>query len=204
MISRLLDHAPKLDPREEHFLLPSPQPGPSLFLRRLAPETPIGEAVLYAHGATFPSALSIAHRFDGRSWRDSLCRAGFDCWVLDFHGFGAFSDAYPEMDEPAELHPPLGRAEATSRQLEAAMRFIAAHRGTARLSLIAHSWGTIVAGCLARRCPELVERLIFFAPFTRRAPHGEHLRLPAWRLILLRDQWQRFSPMCRQGRRRCC
>lgn len=97
------------------------------------------------------------------------------------------------MDEPAELHPPLGRAEATSRQLEAAMRFIAAHRGTARLSLIAHSWGTIVAGCLAGRCPELVERLVFFAPFTRRAARGERLRLPAWRLISLRDQWQRFT-----------
>ena len=38
------------------------------------------------HGATFPSALSIAHRFDGRSWRDELCDEGFHVWGFDFHG----------------------------------------------------------------------------------------------------------------------
>ncbi|HEV2185813.1 MAG TPA: hypothetical protein VGR70_01310, partial [Stellaceae bacterium] len=72
--------APQLDPREAHFRIPSPHPGLSLFLRHLprretAPPQP--RAILYVHGGTFPSALSIAHRFDGRSWRDSLCDAGF-------------------------------------------------------------------------------------------------------------------------------
>ena len=184
--------APKLDPREEHFHLPSPEPGLSLFLRRLAPEKPNGKAVLYVHGGTFPSALAVAHRFDGRSWRDALCHDGFDCWALDFHGFGSFSDAYPEMAEPADRHPPLGRAVAASRQLEAALRFIAARRGAPRLSVIAHSWGTIVAGHLAGRCPELIERLVLFGPIARRVPRGERPLLPAWRLISLRDQWERF------------
>jgi hypothetical protein len=36
--------------------------------------------VLYVHGATFLSALSIAHRFDGKSWRDALGKAGCDVW----------------------------------------------------------------------------------------------------------------------------
>src|SRR5437588_3922497 len=35
----------------------------------------------YVHGGTFPSGLSIAHRFDGRSWRDELCAAGFHVWA---------------------------------------------------------------------------------------------------------------------------
>ena len=193
------DPAPKLDPREEHFHVPSPLPGLSLFLRRLAPRTPNGKAVLYVHGGTFPSALAVAHRFDGRSWRDALCAAGFDCWALDFHGFGSFSDPYPEMAEPPERHAPLGRAAAASRQLEAALRFIAARPGGARLSLLAHSWGTIVAGHLAGRCPELVDRLVFFAPIAERAPRGERLRLPAWRLISLADQWQRFTADLPEG-----
>jgi hypothetical protein len=30
---------------------------------------------------------------------------------LDLHGFGRFTDAYPEMAEPANEHAPLGRAE---------------------------------------------------------------------------------------------
>ena len=55
-----------MDPREAHHRIPSPEPGLSLFLRHLAPEHGGGDRpVLYVHGATFPSSLSIAHRFDG-------------------------------------------------------------------------------------------------------------------------------------------
>jgi pimeloyl-ACP methyl ester carboxylesterase len=184
----------KLDPREEHFRIRSPQSGLSLFLRHLpASEATAGpnQAVLYIHGGTFPSGLSIAHRFDGWSWRDALCLAGFEVWGLDFHGFG-LSDPYPEMSAPAEANPPLGRAADCSRQLEAAVRFIAAHHAISRVSLIGHSWGTIVAGEFAGRCPELVECLVFFGPIARRVPQGERQRLPGWRLISLADQWQRF------------
>jgi pimeloyl-ACP methyl ester carboxylesterase len=110
--------------------------------------------VLYVHGGTFPSALSIAHRFGGTSWRDELSVAGYHVWGLDFHGFGCFSDPYPKMVDPAERHPPLGRAEEVSRQLESAVRFICTHQGVPRLSLVAHSWGTIVSGHFAGRCPE--------------------------------------------------
>src|SRR6266581_5680320 len=155
---------PKLDAGEEHFRIPSHHHGLSLFLRYLPAfrETePRRNVVLYVHGGTFPSALSIAHRFDGRSWRDELCAAGFHTWGLDFHGFGNLSDPYPEMSEPAQNHGPLGRAESASRQLERAVRFICEHHGVPSISLIAHSWGTIVTGRFAGRAPELVDRLVF-------------------------------------------
>lgn len=161
--------APKLDPREEHFHAPSHHDGLSLFLRYLPPDreqAPSGKVVLYVHGGTFPSALSIAHRFDGRSWRDDLCAAGFHVWGLDFHGFGKLSDPYPEMAEPAESHAPLGRAENASRQIEQAVRFICTHHAVTRLSIIAHSWGSIASGRFAGRCPELVDRLVFFCPIS--------------------------------------
>jgi len=186
--------APKLDAREEHFLIPNADTGLTLFLRHLPPApgvAPNGKDVLYVHGGTFSSALSIAHRFDGRSWRDELASAGFNVWALDFHGFGSHSDPYPEMAEPAERHAPLGRAAEASRQLEQALRFIVARRGGA-VSLIAHSWGSMVAGHLAGRCPDLVDRLVLFGPIARRAPKGERTNLPAWRLISLKDQWDRF------------
>jgi pimeloyl-ACP methyl ester carboxylesterase len=183
--------APKLDPREEHFRTASPLSGLSLFLRYLPPEGPAAGHVLYVHGGTFPSAMSIAHRFDGRSWRDALCDAGFHVWGLDFHGFGA-SDPYPEMAEPADAHPPLGRTADCSRQLEAVLRFIGQRNGGAPVSLVAHSWGTIVAGELAGRCPERVERLVFFGPVARREPKGDRQRLPGWRPVSLKDQWDRF------------
>src|SRR2546430_9515832 len=60
----------KPDPREIHFRVSGPIEGLKLFLRHLAPVRPTGRtrAVLFIHGMSFPSALSIAHRFDGRSW----------------------------------------------------------------------------------------------------------------------------------------
>jgi pimeloyl-ACP methyl ester carboxylesterase len=189
-----MNTTPKLDPREAHFSVPSPHGGLSLFLRYLPPRhdiAPEGRTVLYVHGGTFPSALSIAHRFDGRSWRDELCDAGFHVWGLDFHGFGV-SDPYPEFAEPAEAHPPLGRTADCSRQLEAAVRFICHEQGIERVSLVAHSWGSIVCGEFAGRCPELVERMVWLGPIARREPQGERVRLPGWRLISLKDQWGRF------------
>jgi pimeloyl-ACP methyl ester carboxylesterase len=184
-----MTHYQKLDPNETHVHIPSPRAGLHLFLRHLPPPggIPIRGTVLYVHGGTFPSALSIAHRFDGRSWRDELCEAGFHVWGLDFHGFGQFSDSHPDP------HPPFGRTEDASRELEQAVRFILAHHGIRRLSLIAHSWGTMVSGHFAGRCPEAVDRMVFFGPIARRPASADAPRLPAWRLITVQDQWDRFT-----------
>jgi pimeloyl-ACP methyl ester carboxylesterase len=188
--------ASTLDPHEQHFRIPGPHEAMSLFLRYLPATGEVGGAdrvVLYVHGGTFPSGLSIAHRFGGRSWRDELCAAGFHVWGLDFHGFGRLSDPYPEMAAAAEGSPPLGRAEAASRQLEAAVRFVRARHGIDRISIVAHSWGTIVSGRFAARCPQLVDRLVLFGPIARRSGDAEPARLPGWRLISLQDQWDRFT-----------
>jgi pimeloyl-ACP methyl ester carboxylesterase len=184
---------PLLDRREQHFRIESPIRGLSLFLRYLPSEVAVqGKAVLYVHGGTFPSALSIAHRFDGRSWRDELCAAGFDVWGLDFLGFGG-SDRYPEMAEPADAPPPLGQAEIASRQIETAIRFIRGQSRAERVSIIAHSWGTIATGRFAGACPELVERLVFFGPVAWRPKQAAATRFPAWRPVSLADQWTRFT-----------
>lgn len=185
----------KLDARETHHRIASPIPGLDLFLRHLPPACHQGDAprvVPYVHGGTFRSALSIAHRFDGRSWRDELCARGFDVWGLDFLGFGA-PDQYPEMAESAERNGVLGLAIAASQQLERAVRCICAHHNVPSVSIIAHSWGSIVAGRFAGACPELVERMVFFGPITWRTPKGEAQQYPAWRLVSLDDQWTRFT-----------
>jgi pimeloyl-ACP methyl ester carboxylesterase len=188
--------AQPLDPREERFHIPGPHKAMSLFLRFLAaPKTGVRprRAVLYVHGATFPSALSIAHRFDGRSWRDALNDAGFDVWALDFHGFG-HSDRYPAMNQPAADSAPLCVAEDAAQQVEAAARFILAHQRLEKLSLIAHSWGSMPASLFAGRHPALVERLVLFGPIARRGPRRYEAPpvLPAWRIVTPQDQWSRF------------
>jgi len=58
---------PRLDQWEQHFFIADPKNNLQLFLRLLTSETLLAggrRAVLYVHGATFPSALSIAHRFE--------------------------------------------------------------------------------------------------------------------------------------------
>ena len=184
---------PKLADGEAHIFIPSPHDDLSLFLRHLpAGRSGPARPVLYVHGATFASGLSIAHRFDGRSWRDELVAAGFDVWGLDFLGFG-LSDRFPEMQAPAEDHPPLGCAGDASLQIEQAVRFIRAHHGVPRVSIIAHSWGCIAAGGFAARRPEFVDRLVLFGPIVRRAGGSvAPTDLPAWRLVTLEEQWRRF------------
>jgi pimeloyl-ACP methyl ester carboxylesterase len=72
------------------------------------------------------------------------------------------------------------------------VRFICERAGVARLSLVAYSWGSIVCGAFAGRCPELIERMVWFGPIARREPTGERTRLPGWRPVSLKDQWDRF------------
>ena len=182
-----------LDPREEHFRIPGSHAGLSLFLRHLPPPKRAPQrVVLYVHGATFPSALSIAHRFDGRSWRDELCAAGFHVWGFDFHGYG-HSDPYPAMSEPPDGREPLCTAEDASRQIEQAVRFICQHHAIERISLdrafLGHDRDRPLRRTLSevRRAAGAVRR---HRAAQRRARRHDY---PAWRLVSLQDQWQRFT-----------
>src|SRR5882724_5378123 len=189
-------NAQKLDPGEQHYCIESPRQGMQLFLRHLPPLTrQTGEVrpVLYVHGATFPSALSIAHRFDGYSWRDALCEAGFDVWGFDFHGYG-YSDRYPAMNEAPQANPPLCRTRDASEQLEAVVRFILRWHGLSNLSIISHSWGSMPAGRFAGRHPTRVDRMVLFGAIARRPPrrYEKPPTAPAWRIVTVEDQWARF------------
>jgi pimeloyl-ACP methyl ester carboxylesterase len=188
--------AQRLDPREQHYWIASPRGGLRLFLRRLPPELSTGRCarpVLYVHGATFPSGLSIAHRFDGYSWRDALCAAGFDVWGLDFQGFG-HSDRYPEMEDPPDAHAALCCTEDAGAQLETAVRFIRHEAGTRSLSIIAHSWGSMPTCQFAGRHPTQVDRLVLFGPIARRPARRYEAppSAPAWRMVSPEEQWARF------------
>ncbi len=139
--------------------------------------------VLYVHGATFPARMAVGFRFDGWSWADDLAATGFAVWGLDFAGYGD-SERYPEMAGAPDAAQPLGRVEAASQQIERVVRVILERQDVSRISLVAHSWGTLAAGHFAARFPELVERLVLFGPVSRRdgVPTGA---FPAYRDIPL-------------------
>lgn len=148
--------------------------------------------VLYIHGATFPAENSIFFRFGGRSWADALGAAGFSVWGLDFAGYGR-SERYAEMasDIPPE-GAPLGRAPEAARQIERAVRTIMTETGAPKVSIIAHSWGTIAAGKFAGDHPELVDRLVLFGPIARRETLPGVAPLGPWRFITAEEQKKRF------------
>jgi pimeloyl-ACP methyl ester carboxylesterase len=162
---------------------------PSLLLRCCAGT---GRAVLYVHGATFPSALSVGYRFGGRSWLDDLAGHGFDAWAFDFAGFGG-SDRYSAMGGGREGIP-VGRANEAARQIARVVDYIGEATGCGRVSLIAHSWGSIPAALYTSKHPERVEALCLFGPIAQRNVAG--LPAPesvgAWRQVTIAEQLARF------------
>jgi pimeloyl-ACP methyl ester carboxylesterase len=179
--------------QSEHWIAGSPPPAwrPRLLVREQAP--PGGDRsrpILYVHGATFPSASSIMAKFKGRSWADALNDADHDVFGLDFAGFGG-SERYPAMTRPATEAEPLGRADEAAAQIGRAVALIRRETGAGKVSIIAHSWGTMPAAIFAIAHPELVDRLILFGPVLMRRsqrPPETH----AWSLVTVAEQHQRF------------
>jgi pimeloyl-ACP methyl ester carboxylesterase len=174
---------------QQTFYLPAPGHHPSLFVRR---QPLIGApAVLYVHGATFPSALSAGFDFGGGSWLDDWNTRGFDAWAFDFAGFGE-SGRYAAMAEPADRHPPLCRAPEAAGQVAAVLALIRRETGQPRASLVAHSWGSMPAARAAIAEPNGVDRLVLFAPIARRTTGAAPTALPAWNDVTIEAQHARF------------
>ncbi len=152
-----------------------------------------GDPILYVHGATFPSALSVGYRFDGRSWADHLHDRGFDVWAFDFAGFGN-STRPAGMAGPAAGVAPIGRAAEAVRQIGAVVDDIRRARNGARVHIIAHSWGTIATGVYASEHADAVGRMVWFGPVAQRQIEGLPLpdQIGAWRELSVADQLNRF------------
>src|SRR5258708_1893086 len=108
---------------QQTFRILASSDSPSFFVRRQP--RPGAPAVLYIHGATFPSALSVGFDFGGgswpSSWLDDWNARGFDAWAFDFAGFGE-SGRYCAMMVPADRHPPLRRAPEAPTQIQAVLQ----------------------------------------------------------------------------------
>ena len=125
-------------------------------------------AVLFLHGATFPSALSFGFKMNGSSWMNFMVEQGFEVFALDFLGYGN-SDRYPEMENDSGKGAPVGRAESVCQDVEKAVNFIVEETGKSKVYLVGHSWGGTVAALYTEKFPEKVANLILFAPLMPRA-----------------------------------
>lgn len=127
----------------------------------------ISEAVLFIHGASFPSALSSGFSMDGLSWMDNLANAGYDVYALDFLGYGK-SDRYDYMADKIKKTDRRGGGNEVAEDIDIAINYILNELSVTKVHLIGHSWGATVSGHYATLYPEKIEKLILFAPFIQR------------------------------------
>jgi len=153
-----------------------------------------GPSVLYVHGSTFPAALSMNYRIDGKSWADDLHARGFDVWSFDFPGYGG-SDHPASMQVasvPRSKVP--GRARDAAHQIERVVRYIRTETHHPRVSIIAHSWGTIPAGLFTGTHADWVDKLVLFAPVAQRDAHElETGPMAPTNFITADRQWESFQ-----------
>jgi len=110
--------------------------------------------ILLVHGLTYSS-----HEFDVNYGDYSLTRYlanhGYAVWLLDIAGYGesgAVKDGYGVNSDYA------------AEDIAAAVRVINRRSGTTKVDILGWSWGTVTGGRFAAKYPDLVDKLVLYAP----------------------------------------
>ena len=112
------------------------------------------EQILLVHGVTYSS-----HEFDidyqDYSLVRRLAREGYGVWLLDIAGFGRSGEVedgfMPDSDYAAE-------------DIHAAAEKIILETGQEKIDVLGWSWGTVTVSRFAAAHPEMIEKLILYAP----------------------------------------
>ncbi len=151
----------------EEFMVPSVDPGISLYVRNKHPQGAdafTGDKILlYVHGATYPSETAFDLKLNGLSWMDYIAERGYDVYLVDLRGYGK-STRPPEMDKPASDNEPIVRTEVAVKDVGAAVDFILKRRGVAKINLLGWSWGTTIMGMYTTQNNDKVNKLVLYAP----------------------------------------
>lgn len=119
--------------------------------------------LVLVHGATYGVETGFDLEIGGFSWMDWMAARGFDVYAVDVRGYGQ-STRPAQMDAPSKDNPPFAFTADAIEDLAAAVDFVKARRNLDRVGVIGWSWGTTIAGGFAAKHPELVRRLVLFAP----------------------------------------
>ena len=151
--------------------------------RIAAGERPHGKVVLFVHGGSIPAVPDYDLPYKGYSWMAHLAAAGYDTFAMDQTGYGL--SPRPEMDDPCNMDAddralvtpnPLARdcepryphglttSQSDWDEIGRVVDYIRELRGVDTVSLIGWSaGGPRTAGFAARR-PDVVDKLVLFAP----------------------------------------
>jgi pimeloyl-ACP methyl ester carboxylesterase len=129
------------------------------------------EPILLVHGARVPGIASFDLPVAGGSLAADLADKGFCAYVMDVRGYGK-STRPPEMEQPAENHPPLVRSVEAVHDIDAAVELIRKRAGVSRVSLFGWATGGQWAGYYATLHSEKLSHLILLnALYGADAPH---------------------------------
>lgn len=167
-------------------------PGQQVALHCVAPVRAKGQAVLFVHGASFPTMLAFGFEFaPGDSWMDFAAKQGLLACGLDFTGFGASSR--PEaMAHAAEDSAPATRAPEAAQEIAVAAGYLRKTRGMSRIHLVAHSWGTIPAATFAAEHPGALASLTLFGPVVPKPGKPAEPMHEAWWTITAEARYQQL------------
>jgi len=152
--------------------IPLPGSGDHVALHCVGPHGDTRKAVLFVHGATFPTTLAAGFQFHpGDSWMHDMARRGYLACGLDFLGYG-------ESSTPAALKgamsaaPPVTRAPEAAEQIAAAVDYLHEKKAAVDVHIVAHSWGTIPAAMYAAKHPHGLASLTLFGPIVQKEKAG--------------------------------
>lgn len=148
--------------------IPLPGGTEHVALHCIAPHGAASKAVLFVHGATFPTKLAAGFQFrQGDSWMHDMARRGYLACGLDFLGYGG-SSMPAAMKGEASAAPPVTRAPEAAEQIAAAVDYMHERKGAVDIHIVAHSWGTVPATTYAARYPRGLASLTLFGPIVQK------------------------------------
>lgn len=139
----------------EEEIVPLERAGVGLFLERLSIRgEKADKQVLLVHGLTYSS-----HEFDVNvgdySLARYLARQGYAVWTVDIGGYGR-SQEMKDGFKPNSAY--------AAEDIAAAARKILEISGAKKLDVLGWSWGTVTSALFAEKYPDLVNKLVLYAP----------------------------------------
>lgn len=148
-------------------------------------------AVLFVHGATYPTETAFDLPYEDYSWMEDMAAAGFQVFSVDMEGYGRSSRPWP-MEDPCNLSaanqlvlipdviaapcdPSHPFALTTNRSdidaLDRVVDFIRSRGDVDRVNLVGWSQGGTRTGGYAAAHPDKVDRMVLLAPaYDRNSP----------------------------------
>jgi pimeloyl-ACP methyl ester carboxylesterase len=173
-----------------------PQPGAegqSLALHCIEPAKKSTDAVLFIHGASFPTMLAAGFEFEGKdSWMNFMANRDFLACGLDFLGFGASSHPTAMGVGPMGATP-VNMAADAARQISVAIDYMTQKRQVKRLHIVAHSWGTIPSTLYAATHPTTLSSLTLFGPIVPKAGSRAEKTDYSWWSISAQERYEQLQ-----------